>query len=143
MRTIIMYRVNGITMSFNLDQKYIIERENELGAKLPSSYKEAMLSSNGGKIDVAGDSWELYPIFDKSDRKRISRTCNNIISETESNQEWEGFPANAIAVASNGCGDSMVFLKAETKYNDELYIWSHETKELTKVANKFTEVASL
>jgi len=132
-----------LAMAFNLDEKYIIECEKELGAKLPSSYREAMLSSNGGEIDVAGDSWELYPIFDKSDRKRISRTCNHIISETKSSQEWEGFPSDALAIASNGCGDSIVLLKSNNTYNNELYIWSHETRELTKVANKFTEVACL
>src|SRR5690554_7634372 len=93
-----------------------------------------MQKNNGGEIEISGDVWDQYPIFDKSDRKRISRTCNHIIAETKSCEDFGNFPANALAIAGNGCGDQLVLLKQNSNYGNTIYIWSHETGEVDKVA---------
>ncbi|MFT6654927.1 MAG: hypothetical protein ACJAWI_001699 [Marinomonas primoryensis] len=41
-----------------------------------------MKLDNGGEAFIEEDDWKFYPIKDASDRKRLSRTCNHIISET-------------------------------------------------------------
>ncbi|MGF1736839.1 SMI1/KNR4 family protein [Photobacterium satsumensis] len=95
-------------MSFNLDEKFIVEAESVLAGSLPASYRFAMMQSNGGEVEADDDEWEQYPILDKTDRKRFSRSCNNIITETESCMGFGCFPENAVAIASNGCGDQLV-----------------------------------
>lgn len=130
-------------MAFDLEEKFILLAETELEASLPQNYKASMLKNNGGELEVAGDVWEQYPIFDKSDRKRIARTCNHIISETKSCEGFSYFPENALAIAGNGCGDQLVVLKQSGNYSDSIYVWAHETGELVKVANNFNELSCL
>jgi len=130
-------------VAFNLEEKFVLQAEVELDAVLPQSYKTSMQKSNGGEIEVAGDVWEQYPIFDKSDRKRIARTCNHIIAETKSCEDFVNFPNNALAIAGNGCGDQLVLIKQSNSYTDSIYIWSHETGEFDKVANDFKELTCL
>ncbi len=59
---------------------------------------------------------------DDSDRKRLSRTANDIVRETEAAREWDEFPADVVAIAGDGSGDALVLLPG----SDEIYIWSHE-----------------
>ena len=130
-------------MAFNLEEKFILQAETELEASLPENYKASMQQNNGGEIEVSGDNWEQYPIYDKSDKKRISRTCNHIIAETISCEDFGNFPSNAVAIAGNGCGDQLVLLKQNSTYGNSIYIWSHETGEVDKVANDFSELTCL
>jgi len=130
-------------VAFKLEEKFILQAETELEASLPESYKISMQQNNGGEIETSGDVWDQYPIFDKSDRKRISRTCNHIIAETKSCEDFGNFPPNALAIAGNGCGDQLILLKQSSNYGNSIYIWSHETGEVDKVANKFSELTCL
>ncbi|OAN19775.1 cell wall assembly protein [Photobacterium jeanii] len=130
-------------MPFDLDEKFIVEAESVLTGSLPDSYRLAMMQSNGGELEVNDEGWEQYPILDKTDRKRLSRSCNNIITETESCKVFGCFPENAVAIASNGCGDQLVLLKEDNVYLEPVYLWCHETGDLTLVANKFSELARL
>ncbi len=123
-------------MAFPVDVKYINEFESEIGLKLPSAYKKGLTVTNGGEIDNASDLWQVFPVFDKSNRKRISRTSNHIIRETKSAKEWQGFPQEAIAVASNGYGDFAILIpdKFNTEYfEDKVYMWLHETPGTDKI----------
>lgn len=124
-------------MAFELDEKFLIDVENQLEAKLPSSYRQAMMIRNGGEISVEGDNWQLHPIFDQSDRKRIARTCNHIIRETKSMIDWLGWPSNALAIAQNGSGDTLLFLRKEKMFSPVVYVWDHESGELHIVAEDF------
>ncbi|MDC3214799.1 SMI1/KNR4 family protein [Pseudoalteromonas distincta] len=130
-------------MAFNLEEKFLLQAEVELDAVLPKNYKTSMQESNGGEIEVAGDVWVQYPIFDTSDRKRIARTCNHIIAETKSCEGFGNFPNNALAIAGNGSGDQLVLIKQNNSYTDSIYVWSHETGLLDKVANDFHELTCL
>lgn len=69
-------------MPFNLSEEQLAHAEKEIGLKLPHEYREAMKLDNGGEAFIEEDDWKFYPIKDASDRKRLSRTCNHIISET-------------------------------------------------------------
>jgi len=130
-------------MPFPLDPKYIQETEDELGLLFPEKFKNKMGNENGGEIITDEDEWQLYPFFDKSDNKRISRTCNHIGLETKQAKEWDNFPPNAIAIATNGCGDHLVLLPLDTdnkKLSEEIYFWFHETGEITKIAESIDEL---
>jgi len=131
-------------MPFPVEEKYIVEAENELKVKFPISFRNKMKDSNGGEIEIEDDVWNLFPFFfDKSDKKRISRTCNDIIKETKISKEWNGFPDNAVAIGENGCGDKLVFiLKTENtqELDKTIYVWQHENNKLIKVADTFNKL---
>ena len=130
-------------MPFPVDPKYVRDSEEKLSTTFPSMFKGKMLRDNGGSIDAAGDTWWLYPFFDAGDRKRTARTCNDIVRETRRMREWSNFPTGGVAIASNGTADQLVFLPGQES-KDELgpavYWWDHETGELQKVAEDFTEL---
>lgn len=124
-------------MAFNLSEQYVLETEVALGATLPDSYRAAMISNNGGTVEAAGEDWELIPIRDASDKKRLARSCNDIVRETTSFREWSGFPEDAVAIAANGSGDCIVFVREGDRFNPQPHIWSHETGALIKISDDF------
>jgi len=132
-----------IQVPFELSEEQLALTEQDLGAILPREYREAMKLDNGGEAATAEYDWELYPIKDTSDRKRISRTCNHILYETESCKGFYHFPDNAVAIAGNGLGDQMVFIKESGRILDSVYLWLHETGELQQLAASFNGIEKL
>jgi hypothetical protein len=95
-----------------------------------------MLRSNGGSVDAAGESWELFPFWDQSDRKRLSRTCNDIVRETLSAREMGWFPPQAVAIASNGAGDHLLLLPSPadpSTLGPEIHVWRMDGGETVVV----------
>ncbi|MDY3317384.1 SMI1/KNR4 family protein [Riemerella anatipestifer] len=130
-------------MPFPVDIKYINETEQEFQLEFPDKFKLKMIKENGGELITEEEDWQLFPFFDKSDKKRISRTCNHIGLETKRAKEWKDFPKNGVAIASNGCGDFLVLLPTvenEKKLGEEIFCWIHETGELEKVAENIEEL---
>ena len=70
-------------MPFDLDERYVRAAEQALGVSFPTTYRLAMMRSNGGTVATESDGWELYPIADDSDRRRLARTLNGVVPETE------------------------------------------------------------
>lgn len=130
-------------MPFDLAEAFVLAAERELGSPLPLSYRSAVLIENGGELETESDDWELYPIADTSDRKRLSRTANHIIKETQSCRGWKRFPEGALAIAGNGSGDQLIFLKDGATFTSAVYIWSHETGAVEKVADDFSQLKAL
>jgi hypothetical protein len=97
-------------MPFPVDIKYITETERKLGVKFPPSYVTRMVTSNGGEVQTPPDAWILYPIFDTSDKKRLKRTCNDVVRETQAASNWPEFPPDAVAIGANGSGDQLVLI---------------------------------
>ena len=120
-----MSDVRALQMPFNLAESFVLAAEREVGATFPPSYRSAMLGANGGEVETEDDVWELYPIADTSDRKRLSRTANHVIKETGVCRTWRGFPGNALAIAGNGAGDQLVLLKQGAALESAVYAWSH------------------
>ena len=129
-------------MSFPLDIQLVRRAEAKLGRKLPDSYVSKMCIANGGKVAIGADEWNLYPIFDDSDRKMLKRTCNDIVRETASKRTWPDFPADAFAIGGNGCGDELVFLADpdSDRFAEAVYWWDHETGVLNKVSESFQKL---
>jgi SMI1-KNR4 cell-wall len=112
-------------MPFPVAIAQIHEAERQLGRKLPMDLRVRLHRENGGQIEAAGESWQLFPVFDSSDRKRITRTANHIVRATQAARTWTDFPQDAIAIAENGSGDFLI-LRAGS---DEVEFWDHETGE--------------
>ena len=117
-------------MSFPVEEHFIAAAEMQLGRQLPAALRERFRRANGGEVEAAEDTWRLFPIWDTSDRRRIARTANHIVRETEQAHRWPGFPEGAVAVAENGAGDLLVLPVG----SDEMMLWSHETSECEPVA---------
>ncbi len=126
-------------MPFPLDIQYARELESALGGRLPASYLEAMCRHNGGEVQAAGDTWTLHPIRDASSKKRLKRTCNDVVYETKVMRNWPDFPQHAIAIAYNGSGDGLVFVRGgpEADFEPAIYHWDHETGDLARAAEDF------
>ncbi len=128
-------------MPFPIDEKYIKETESELKVKFPNEFKNRMIKSNGGELVSDEFEFELYPFFDKSDRKRISRTCNHIGLETKNAREWNGFPANGIAIGSDGFGNLIILThNGNGVLTDEIHFWNHEIRQTEKIADSIIEL---
>ena len=130
-------------MAFSVEDHFIIETEKKLGAKFPPDYVSKMMIENGGAVCRPPDEWMLYPVFDSSDKKRLKRTCNDVVRETQNAHEWPGFPDDAVAIGSNGGGDKLVLLRAKYATEmlaEEVYWWDHETSELNMVASRFGDL---
>jgi hypothetical protein len=116
--------------------------ESRLGRKLPLGYFAKMCEHNGGQIVTGSDSWDVFPIFDDSDKKRRKRTCNDIVRETRVAREWSGFPEGALAIGANGGGDLLVLLSDWTsdRYADAVYWLDHETGQVSLLADCFSDL---
>ncbi|MEP3836634.1 MAG: SMI1/KNR4 family protein [Algibacter sp.] len=128
-------------MPFPLDEKYIKETESELNVKFPSEFKTRMIKSNGGELVTDEYEFELFPFFDKSDRKRISRTCNNIGLETKNAREWNGFPENGIAIGSDGFGNLIILThNGDGILTEKIHFWNHEIGQTEKIAESIIQL---
>jgi hypothetical protein len=132
-------------MSFPVDEKYIIMAEERLGVKFPQAFRQKMMKNNGGECETLPDSWQLYPFFDTSDKKRLKRTCNDIVKETDRAKKWPSFPDGAVAIGSNGGGDQLILLPAEGLgiLQETVFWWDHETGSVNKVAANFDELKTM
>lgn len=123
-------------MPFPVDERYIAEAEQKLGVRLPEAYRAKLERENGGELPTPPDAWRLYPVRDASDRKRLKRTCNDMVLETHRAREWTGFPPTAVTIGSNGGGDQLVFLPGPEQpavLGPALYWWDHETGNLNQI----------
>jgi hypothetical protein len=130
-------------MPFPLDPKFIRDTEQKLSVRFPLSFRDKMIRDNGGHIEAADDDWWLYPFLDTSDKKRIARTCNDIVRETKQMKEWPRFPAAAVPIAGNGTGDQLIFLPRETMPEElglTVFWWDDATGEVQEVADDFSEL---
>jgi SMI1-KNR4 cell-wall len=120
----------------------MLNLESQIGARLPESYRIAMLAKNGGELtqlhgNSLDDTWWLYPIEDRTDRKRLSRSTNHVLKETLSCRDWPDFPANSLAIADNGSADQLLFQQRQAMFDSTVYHWSHETGLITVMASDF------
>ena len=130
-------------MPFPVDKKFIEDTEKELGLLFPHSFVDKMTVENGGELATDDDEWQLFPFFDKTDNKRISRTCNHIVLETKNARDWPSFPQDLVAIGQNGYGDYLVLQPNPAdnkKLLDAVFIWRHETGDLEKVADSIDEL---
>ena len=102
-------------MTFPIDDSEIEKTEAKLGLKLPEAFRNAMKIENGGEILTDDDQWDLYPLLDTADRKRLSRTCGDIIKETAAAKNGADSlrmelpsPATAAVITSTFCPTSPI-----------------------------------
>lgn len=126
-------------MAFPLELKYIEQTESELGVKFPERFKHRMMQKNGGETN--DEEFQLFPFWDKSDRKRIARTSNHIGLETSNAKKWNGFPETAIAIGADGTGDLLILQhQGDGQLGEAIHIWNHETSNVEKLAEDISQL---
>jgi len=130
-------------VAFPTTEARIAAAEAQLGVRLPDALRAYLIASNGGEIEAADDGWLIHPVFDDSDRKRAGRSASHIVNETRQARAWVGFPPRGVAFASNGSGDHLAFLpdpEDSQRLGPAVYLWQHETRMLTRVAEAFDDL---
>ncbi|MEP5762769.1 MAG: SMI1/KNR4 family protein [Litoreibacter sp.] len=127
-------------MPWPVAEKYIEDCESKLGFTLPETYRVTMMNDNGGVVVCEGDTWNLHPIWDKSDKKRLKRTANDVARETNEMASWTGWPDDAVCIAYNGTGDVLMFLGGSSSCDPTVHRWNHETGQTRKIASDFLEL---
>ena len=119
-------------MPFPITVAEIAKTETKTGFTFPPGLKSRYSRNNGGEVEAGGDAWRLIPFIDTSDRKRLARTCNDIVRETTRMRSWRGFPLDAFVVAQNGGGDYLIIRpesEGSAQLAETIYFWDHETGE--------------
>ena len=133
-------------MPFPVEPQYIQAAEQALGIQFPPRFKARLQAENGGEIllepDNEDSSFTLLPVFDTSDKKRLCRTCNHIAKETASAREsWHGFPAQAVLIGDNQCGDFLLLLpESPQQLGEAIFLWSSDGGELEQVASSIDDL---
>ena len=124
-------------------ERFVALAETELKCKLPPECRTWVLENNGGELQAADDDWQIFPVFDDSDRRKTARSASHIVHETAMAREWRGFPAEGVAFGANGEGDLLVFFPRESDLGElapEVYFWSHENCTCTCIASSLSEL---
>lgn len=131
-------------MPFPTEPHFVDRAEEVLGARLPAAFREYLLRSNGGEIAGEDEDWQIFPVFDDTDRKRAARSASHIVREAAKTGEWRLFPIGAIAFGANGSGDLVVFLPSLDNpevLDPTVHLWRHETGSCELVSADFEEFA--
>jgi hypothetical protein len=130
-------------MAFPVDRTHVKAAEAKLGVTFPLGFVSRMAKNNGGDVLIAGELFCLFPFFDTTDRTRIKRTCNDVVRETSLARQAPGFPGDAVAIGSNGTADRLILLPSVSqpaRLQDAVCLWHHDTDEVMKVADDFTDL---
>ncbi len=126
-------------MAFPTTETYVTAAERELGVTLPREYRERLIARNGGELSTAGDDWQVFPVFDATNQKTAGRSTGHVVWETRSARAWEGFPAGAVAIASNGTGALLVLvpMASSSRLDPQVQVWNHETRQCKPCALRY------
>ena len=113
-----------------VEEQYIAAAERQLGVAFPTRYREWLLACNGGEVEVDEAWWDLHPVADASDPRRIGPTWDHVCRQTELSRLLGGFPADAVAIGDDGSGDLLVLKAREPGATLELAVWQHATAEV-------------
>ena len=109
-------------MPLAVENDKIAVAEKTFGFAFPRAWRRMLQQTNGGDFHRDGEDWTIHPVWDDGDRKRMGRTANHVLVETEQAKKWAGFPQSGVAIANNGHGDLLVALPGSLS----VHRWDHE-----------------
>ena len=112
-------------MTLAIDEKFISACEKQLGARFPESYRKSMMNQNGGVVEIDDLEWDLVPIAD-------------IVSETNDDATWNGYPNRAVSIGRDMFGDILVLLRLGPGFSNRVYHWDHDDGEIYCAAEDFS-----
>ena len=127
-------------MPFPITVAEIAKTEAKTGFKFPLGLKARLSKDNGGEVRVGDDNWWLIPFLDTTDRKRIARTCNDIVRETtqmRSGQTFQQMRSSLLKTELVTTSSSVLKLRDQKSLAETIYFWDHETGQHEPVADSF------
>ena len=115
-------------------EPYIAATERQLGVAFPPCYRAWLRHSNGGEVEVDDGWWDLHPVADDSDPRRIGPTWDHVCRQTEQARLLGGFPEAAVAIGDDGSGDRLVLMHRMPGASLQLAVWRHVTGEVVWTA---------
>jgi hypothetical protein len=115
-------------------EPYIAATERQLGVAFPPCYRAWLRHSNGGEVEVDDGWWDLHPVADDSDPRRIGPTWDHVCRQTEQARLLGGFPEAAVAIGDDGSGDRLVLMHRTPGASLQLAVWRHVTGEVVWTA---------
>ena len=113
-----------------VEERFIVDAERTLGVRFPAGYRSWLRRQNGGEVQIDEEWWDLHPVADASDPRRIGPTWDHVCRQTELSRLLGGFPADAVAIGDDGSGDLLVLKAREPGATLELAVWQHATAEV-------------
>jgi len=113
-----------------VEEQYVAAAERQLGVAFPDRYRAWLLACNGGEVEIDGEWWDLHPVADASDPRRIGPTWDHVCRQTELARLLGGFPAAAVAIGEDGSGDRLVLIPRDGGGPLQLAIWRHASGEV-------------
>jgi hypothetical protein len=121
----------GCYMAYPVSEAHLREAEARLGRSLPPALRARLLRDNGGAVECDGEEWQLFPVWDPTDRRTMRKTASHLVAETQrAASRWARFPVGAMAIAENGSGDLLVLRSG----SDQVEMWLHETGQVVRAA---------
>ena len=117
-----------------IDEKYMIEFEKEINSTLQENYRNAMLDQNGGKFRVNGSDWNLFPIFDPSDKTGRTNLEGDVLRLTKEYSEMLSYPNGALIL-----GEKNEILFITFPGSDGYYQWDFCELECKFTADSYSE----
>lgn len=114
-----------------VEAQYVDAAEQQLGVAFPRSYREWLQACNGGEVEINDAWWDLHPVMDASDPRRIGPTWDHVCRQTELARLLGGFPRAAVSIGEDGSGDRLVLMARSPGAALELAVWQHDTGALT------------
>lgn len=114
-----------------VDELDIKLAEEKLSATFPEQYKELFKLVNNAEIG----EWILFPI--KSE-KNPKKSWDDVVRQNNEVKD-ERMSENLIAIGDDGSGDKLCLKKINGKMGDAIYLWNHETTEVSEYAPNLEE----
>jgi len=126
-------------MPFPTTEANVAAAERDLAVRLPREYRDRLISNNGGELSTGGDDWAAFPVLDLS--QPAGTRTKDLVAETRRARGLEGFPAGAVAIASNKAGDLLVLMpKGESKSLDpQVQRWNRDTRQYKAVPLRYDD----
>ncbi len=126
-----------------VEERFIVDAERALGVRFPAGYRAWLRRQNGGEVQIDEEWWDLHPVADTSDPRRIGPTWDHVCRQTEQARLLGGFPEAAVAIGDDGSGDRLVLMLHAAEGRLELGVWRHVTGEVAWIAAGIEAVFAL
>ena len=123
-----------------VEEQYIAAAERQLGVTFPLHYRTWLSRFNGGELEIDSVWWDLHPVADASDPRRIGPTWDHVCRQTDLAGLQGGFPKEAIAIGDDGSGDRLVLIGRAPGAELELAVWRHATREIQWTTEQMSAV---
>jgi hypothetical protein len=120
-------------------EEIVAVAERELGVRLPREYRARLVAANGGALATGGSAWKVFPVRDPA--RPAASPGGDLVSATHRARAEAGFPADAVAIASNGDGDLLVLVQSASgnRLEAQVHRWSHETRRCKPVPLRYDD----